>query len=72
MITKKIRLHKKDSAFAYAIFESLEGMLAFSTITNPSAGSLYRDLELLIPESFLSDVEAILVGLQKKITILEL
>ena len=71
MIEKKIRLHKKDTAFVYAILESLEGMTIYSTMPD-EPGSIHRDLKLWIPEGFVTDIEKILDGMRKKFPILDL
>ena len=70
MVSKIIQVRSKDSAFVYAIFESLEGMVSYSTIGHPSVGP-YCTLSLSIPEGFTADFEIILEGLRKKIPILE-
>ena len=79
MKRKIIRIHKKDSAFVYAILESLEGMVSYSTVepstdSNSSckAGSLTRDLELHIPFDFLDEVDEVLEGMRKKFPVLEI
>jgi hypothetical protein len=71
MIRKIIRVHRKNSAFVYAILESLEGMASFSTLPD-EPGAAHRDLELHIPEPFLKEMEVILDGLRKKFPIVEL
>ncbi len=62
-----IRVLKKDSAFVYAILESLEGMASYSTLSDELGRSNYRDLELLIPLGYSEDVDLVLEGLSKKI-----
>lgn len=71
MIHKVIRVHRKNSAFVYAILESLEGMASFSTLPD-QPGAEHRDLELRIPPSFLSEIEVVLDGLRKKFPIVEI
>lgn len=71
VIQKKIRVHRKDSAFTYAILESLEGMASYSTLPD-EPGQNYRDLALCIPEPFVLDIEIVLNGLRKKFSVLEL
>ena len=71
MIEKRIRLHKKDTAFVYAILESLEGMTMYSTLPD-EPGTIHRDLKLVIPEGFVSDIEKILDGMRNKFPILEM
>jgi hypothetical protein len=72
MVIKRIRVNRKDSAFVYAILESLEGMASFSTLPDESPGQGFRDLELSIPEPFLESLDQVLEGLRKKFPILEL
>lgn len=72
MIRKTIRVRKYDSAFVYAIFESLEGMLAYSTLPELQTGQDFRDLDLLISEGFQNEVEEVLNGFRKKFPVLEL
>lgn len=67
MLRKKIRILKKDAAFVYAIFESLEGMVSYSTLTDETGRLNYRDLELFIPLGYSEDVEIVLEGLRKKL-----
>jgi hypothetical protein len=69
MIHKKIRIHRRDAAFVYAILESLEGMASYSTLD--SGVSDHRELKLLIAPGFAQDVETVLDGLRKKFPILE-
>lgn len=71
MIRKIIRVHRKDSAFVYAILESLEGMTSFSTLPD-HPGQDYRELELSIAPGFATEVEEVLNGLRKKFPILEI
>lgn len=71
MIKKIIRVHRRDSAFVYAILESLEGMTSFSTLPD-APGQNYRDLELHIAPGFAEGVEKVLDGLRKKFPVVEL
>ena len=73
MIEKKIAVPIENSAFVYAILESLEGMAAYSTL-NEKLDDLpnYCILRLLIPSSFEADLSEVLAGLRKKFPILEL
>lgn len=75
MVSKIIQVRSKDSAFVYAIFESLEGMLSYSTLDRVLAagtpGGHYCTLSLWIPKGYALDFEVILEGLRKKIPILE-
>lgn len=75
MIKKIIRVNRADSAFVYAILESLEGFSSYSTLDPPADetfASNYRDLELHIPTTFEAEMNEILEGLQRKITVLTL
>lgn len=73
MLRKIIRVHRRDSAFVYAILESLEGMVSYSTLSNaPGQNQLdYRELELSIAPGFAEEVETVLNGLRKKFPIIE-
>lgn len=71
LIKKILQVHQKDSAFLYAILESLEGMAAYSTLAHQK-NSQTREIELFIPQALLADMEIILEGMRKKIPILEL
>jgi hypothetical protein len=71
MIKKTIRLHRKDSAFVYAILESLEGMTSYSTLPD-APGESHRDLLLCIAPAFEKEIEATLEGMRKKFPIIEL
>ena len=71
MFSKTIRVHRRDSAFVYAILESLEGMASYSTLDN-APGHNYRDLALSIPEGFVEEIEVVLEGFRKKFPVLEL
>lgn len=70
MIRKIIRVHRRDSAFVYAILESLEGMASYSTLPN-APGQDFRDLELSVAPGFADEVEAVLNGMRKKFPIIE-
>jgi hypothetical protein len=71
MIHKTIRVHRRDSAFIYAILESLEGMASFSTLPD-EPGQTHRDIALFIPPSCERDINIILDGMRKKFPILEI
>lgn len=71
MVHKKIRVHRQDSAFTYAVLESLEGMVSYSTLDN-APGQAYRDLALYIPEGFVEEMKVVLDGLRKKFPVIEL
>jgi hypothetical protein len=56
---RHIRVRKQDSAYIYCILESHEGIVSYSTLKHePSAP--HRDLELQIPEGYISEVEEML------------
>ena len=58
----QIRVRKEDSAWIYFILESQEGLTAYSTLPF-RVGDPHRDLELLVPPDFLSEVEELLARL---------
>jgi hypothetical protein len=74
MHRKIIRVHRKDSAFVYAILESLEGMTSYSTLDQPAGEqhASHRDLELHIAPGFAAEVEIVLDGMRKKFPIITL
>ena len=74
MIKRVIRVHRRDSAFVYAILESLDGMAAFSTVdADDGANHLqYRDIQLLIPEAFVELIDLVIEGFRKKFSVIEL
>jgi hypothetical protein len=49
-IKRRIRVRKSESAYVYAIFESHEGVLAYSTLES-EPGAPYCDMALQIPLS---------------------
>lgn len=59
VLIRKIRVQKEDSVFVYAIMESHEGVISYSTLEHPP-GALHRDLELTIPWSLREEAEKIL------------
>jgi len=67
---RTVRVHRKDSAFLYAILESLEGMVSYTTLPD-APGATHRDIELCIPKGFDQEVSAVVDGLRKKFPILE-
>lgn len=71
MFHKIIRVNREDSAFVYAILESLEGMASFSTLDCPKTAH-YRDIALFIPTHFAQEIEQVIIGLRKKMPILEI
>lgn len=54
-IRKIIRVSKNNSAYIYAILESLEGMTMYSTLDG-KVGDHFCDLELLIAPDFVKEV----------------
>lgn len=56
---RTIRVRKEDSAFVYFLLESYEGITAYSTLDS-KPGDSYRDLLLLIPPDFASEVNQLL------------
>ena len=70
MVSKTIRVHRRESAFVYAILESLEGMASFSTLPHIPHQD-HRDLALSIPQEFQAEIETVLEGLRKKMPIVE-
>ena len=52
---KQVQVTKEDSAFFYALLEAQEGMTAYSTLPH-TVGDRYREIELWIPDGFLTDV----------------
>ena len=70
-IRKVIRVHRRDSAFLYAILESLDGMTSFSTLPD-APGQEHREIELFISPESLADVNIVLDGMRKKFPIIEL
>jgi hypothetical protein len=70
MVRKTIRVHRRESAFVYAILESLEGMASFSTLPH-APNQDHRDLALSIPAEFLADVDTVLDGMRKKMPVVE-
>ena len=71
MIRKIIRVHRRDSAFVYAILESLEGMTSYGTLPDAKSHD-YRLLELSISPGYAAEMEVILNGLRTKFPIIEL
>ena len=65
-----IRTHKRDSAFVYAILEAQEGLVAYTTLPH-AHHSQTRELELLVPESALSDLDTVLKSLGVMVEILD-
>lgn len=70
VIQKTIRVEKKNSAFVYAILESLEGMTSYRTRDRgeslPVPQPLECDIELQISADFLDTVDSVLEGMGKK------
>ena len=67
---KVIRIHRRDSAFVYAILESLDGMTSYSTLPD-APGQDFRRLELHISPDFEAEIATVLDGLRKKVPIIE-
>jgi hypothetical protein len=65
-----IRTHKRDSAFVYAVLEAQEGLVAYTTLPHQHHAQT-RELELLVPESSLSELEAVLKSLGSMVERLE-
>lgn len=63
-------MHRRDSAFVYAILESLEGMASFSTLPD-EPGQDFREIELAIPEGFALEIEEAVSGMRKKFPVVE-
>ena len=54
----RIRVRREDSAYAYTLLEAHEGIASYSTLQH-SPGASDRWLELLVPISFIKEVEEI-------------
>ncbi len=65
-----ISTHKRDSAFVYAVLEAQEGLVAYSTLPHVHHAQT-RELELLVPESALADLDAVLKSLGAMVEILD-
>lgn len=76
-LIKRIRIRKQDSAFVYAIFEGLEGVIYHSTL-DPDTGTIggqgfsgrrqglhYRDIELRFTPDHEKEVLSVLENLRK-------
>ena len=59
----RIRVKKEDSAYVYCILEGHEGVAAYSTLPHQE-GDLHRDLELSVPDDFLTEAEALIKQLE--------
>ena len=66
MIERTVRILKKDSAFLYAVLESLEGMAAYTTVAE-APGTC--DVQLLIPQGFESEMNDVIQSLGNKMPI---
>ncbi len=75
MLRRHFKVHRRDSAFFYAILESLEGYACFSTLDDDGSDSAFREVEVWIPlredGSGSEDISNILDGLRKKIVLIE-
>ena len=69
-IRKVIRVHRRDSAFVYAVLESLEGMTSYATLDDVPSQN-YRELALTISPGFAVEVETVLDGMRKRFPIIE-
>ena len=65
-----IRTHKRDSAFVYAVLEAQEGLVAYTTLPHQHHAQT-RELELLVPESSISDLDAVLKSLGPMVEVLD-
>ncbi len=65
-----IRTHKRDSAFVYAVLEAHEGLVAYTTLPHQHHAQT-RELELLVPESSLSELDAVLESLGSMVEVLD-
>lgn len=76
MTKRFIRVDKKNTAFVYAILESLEGAASFSTLDSSSdpqsVGKTYRDLEICIADGFEDEVSAAIAGMAKEFPIIDI
>lgn len=50
-------MRKEDSAFVYAVLESYEGLMAYSTLPFPK-GASWRDMVLMVPPQLEGDARA--------------
>lgn len=64
---RQIRVRSEDSAFIYNILEASNGVCAYSTLSH-QAGDRHRDLELVIPEGFETEVDRILADLHTQLS----
>lgn len=62
----RIRVRKEDSAYVYSILEANEGLAAYSTLPH-GEGDHHRDLELIVPDSFRSEVDELLAYLKTEL-----
>jgi hypothetical protein len=69
-IKRTIRVHRRDSAFVYAILESLEGMASYSTLPDAPCQD-FREIELCIAPAFLGEIETVIGGMRKRFPIIE-
>ncbi len=60
---KVLRVRKEDSAFVYNILEAHEGLASYSTLPH-RVGEAHRDLELMIPDSLLSEAQLMLKSIE--------
>lgn len=66
MARKVFRTRKQDSAYVYAILESYEGLVSYSTLDGQPA-DLHRDLEITFSPETEPDVSVLLNSLTEVI-----
>ena len=66
-LKRRFRVRKEDSAYVYAILESYDGICTTSTL-NHQSGDLFRDLELQVSLSHVTEVGAILARLRTELS----
>lgn len=66
MARKVFRSRKQDSAYVYAILESYEGLVSYSTLDG-QASDLHRDLEITFSPETEKDVSVLLNSLSEVI-----
>ena len=64
-----IRTTKQDSVFIYQLLEAHEGLAAYTTLPFQNHDP-YRDLVLIVPEDFKSEVMNLLESLKERVMIL--
>ena len=71
MQKRYVVIRKKDAAFVYAILESLEGMVAFSTVEGGGIGADECMLRVLVPKGSEEDIGQVFDGLSSRIPLSE-